>query len=132
MGEKTCLFGGTGDEGGKQDQHPSCSPDGQIITWARETTGYAGSHDIYKILVDDFLNELPHRKQTIIDLPPYDETMPVWAPSGSQIAFASNRPWFGSTDYEIYAIMPNGNGLTNLTDNLYDDDEPNWGPGALP
>jgi len=66
-----------------------------------------------------------------------DETMPVWSPSNSQIAFASNKVWppgSSANDYEIWRIdSTTGSGDEAVTENDgVDDIEPAWGPATLP
>lgn len=55
---------------------------------------------------------------------------PAWSPDGSQIAFASNRQGDG-TDFDIYAMNPDGSGVVNLTNTnagLTGDRGPAWSP----
>jgi len=47
--------------------------------------------------------------------------------SNGKIAFASNR----DGDYEIYLIDSDGTGLTQLTNNDYDDTQPSWSNDGL-
>ena len=44
--------------------------------------------------------------------------------SNGRIAFASDR----DGEFEIFSILPDGNGLLKLTDNAVDDDDPSWSP----
>ena len=66
---------------------------------------------------------------------------PTWSPDGMKIAFDSNRtsdgtessdcpdgsdPPTGNCDYEIWAMNADGSGLQQLTNNAYDDTDPDW------
>lgn len=51
----------------------------------------------------------------------YNEN-PVWSPDGSLIAFWSDR----TGNHEIFYIRPDGTGLTNLTNNPAEDENPTW------
>jgi hypothetical protein len=124
VGTPTCWFHGASD--GRHDVHPSCDSTGTYIAWARESSYGAGSYDIWKM-------ESGGSNAQAIQAGADDETMPAWSPSGTQIAFAWNRTWMGSDDYEIWIInADNGGGDTNVTDNTDEDDEPSWGPATLP
>jgi TolB protein len=52
--------------------------------------------------------------------------MPFWSPVGAKIAFTN----YGITgnDREIYIVEPDGSGLVNLTNNIYDDSVLGWSP----
>jgi Tol biopolymer transport system component len=53
-----------------------------------------------------------------------DNRGPTFSPDGAWIAFTSIR----DGDNEIYAIRPDGTGLTQLTTNTRPDWQPRWGP----
>ena len=132
-----CELVGT-DDGGLVDEYPSCNPAGTEIAWARETGYKSGTTQIFKISVSDFLED-PFDPSDIVQLtfPIHNNnaTMPTWSPSGSQIAFATNRYQHNDPtdlDYDIWVINSTGTANdTPLTDNSDEDDEPNWGPGIL-
>jgi Tol biopolymer transport system component/L-ascorbate metabolism protein UlaG (beta-lactamase superfamily) len=53
-----------------------------------------------------------------------DDTLPVWSPDGSQIAFSSKR----DGDWEIYVMDADGKDLRRLTHNPDIDMKPSWSP----
>src|SRR5918992_4356015 len=59
---------------------------------------------------------------------PADDSGPAWspfdvaAPDGQRLAFESNR----DGDYEIYAMRPDGSGVTRVTSNSATDANPAW------
>lgn len=68
-----------------------------------------------------------------------DETDPVWSPGDSQLAFASNREFNITTDYDIWVVnsfeLDDPNNLPqNLTNTAGDipDNYPDWGAQHLP
>lgn len=126
VGSPSCYFSGLGDRG---DAYPSCDSTGTYIAWARETDdpNYAGNHEIWTTETADIEGEA-----AAIQTGVYDATMPVWSPDDTTIAFAWNRIWMGSSDYEIWLIASDtGGNDTNVTDNTDEDDEPAWGPVVL-
>lgn len=127
---KECYFSGYGDP--RADIHPACDSNGRTVAWARENADsqYSGNHEIWTMDLDD---DDPESTATRILSTINDATMPVWSPGDGQIAFAWNRLWMGSSDYEIWKINSNGTGgQLPVTDNLDDDDAPSWGPAVLP
>jgi TolB protein len=55
---------------------------------------------------------------------PSGDTLPVWSPDGTKIAFQSLR----DHNYEIYVMNADGSGQTNLTNHPGKDLEPSWSP----
>jgi Tol biopolymer transport system component len=121
-----CWYLGT--EDGLHDEHPSCDSEGLFITWAHENsdTQYSGTHDIWKMDYDG---------ENAVQLTIYtadDETMPVWNPGDTMIAYTKDHFYGTDNDYEIYIMNTDGLLLKQLTDNAYEDDEPGWGAGTSP
>jgi Tol biopolymer transport system component len=52
------------------------------------------------------------------------DNFPAWSPRGDRIAFTG----FGSGDFEIYTIRPDGTGLRQLTHTHGNDSHPVWSP----
>ena len=116
VGDDDCRYGGFGD---RKDEHPSCDSEGLFITWARESTAYEGRHDIWIMDADDGANA------ERIALSSFDETMPVWKPGGTDIAYTKKQD---NEYYEIYRMQDDGSGQGELTNNDYDDIAPSWAP----
>jgi len=130
VGSETCWFSGIDDA--KVDAHPDCDSTGTYVAWARESEDYAGTHDIWRMPTSGDEEDAESIKDG-----QHDETMPVWSPSNSQIAFAWNRLWpagSSANDYEIWRIdSTTGTGEQAVTSNDgVDDIEPAWGPASLP
>jgi Tol biopolymer transport system component len=98
--------------------YPRWSPDGNVLAFQadRSDEGPLDATDIY--LVD-----LGTSEETNLTADPFStDAWPSWSPDGERIAFASNR----DGDYEIYTMDRNGENVTQLTDNTFDDDVPAW------
>jgi hypothetical protein len=54
-----------------------------------------------------------------------EDLTPAWSPSGSLIAFASDR---GFGDFDIYRTDPAGGSLLTLNDDSVEDASPSWAP----
>jgi hypothetical protein len=64
---------------------------------------------------------------TVTDVTPdfFDELRPSWSPDGSRIIFGTAR----AGELDIYAVVPDGSGLTNLTSGIaVRAVEPDWSP----
>jgi len=53
---------------------------------------------------------------------------PQWSPDGVHLAFAADPHEGPGSQSDIYAIQPDGTGLTNLTNDPREDERPMWSP----
>lgn len=80
------------------DRHPSWSPDGQHIAFAR-------NDDIW-VIGSDGSNPTNLTGSSALD------AGPSWSPDGSKIAFMSTRG--SNSNYELHVMAPDGTGITRL------------------
>ena len=97
---------------------PDWSPDSEQIAFTRAPVGEFENDKFDNLEI--FLMEIgsdhdPRLRRLTNDNE--DDSSPAWSPDGTMIAFTSNR----DGNYEIYVMKPNGNKLTNLTNNPADD-----------
>jgi TolB protein len=95
---------------------PAFSPDGKRIAFAATAEG-ASSQDIYVINVD---GTNLRRVTTHPDI----DTTPTWSPSGTQIAFTSNR----TGRPQIYIMNADGGGVQRLDIPDGEADRATWAP----
>ena len=88
---------------------PVFSPDGTKIAWD-------GDHDIWTMNADG-------SGQLDVTNDPATDTSPSWSPDGTRIVFDSDR----SGTREIYSMLPDGTGVTQLTTDGLNTD-PDWSP----
>jgi len=93
---------------------PAWSPDGKEIAFLSEE-GNVHSN-IYIVDVDGT------NIRNLTDTTDYLNENPAWSPDGTMIAFWSDR----EGNHEIYSIRLDGTGLTNLTNNPAEDENPSW------
>jgi len=128
LGAPTCYF--LNDE--TANQYPSCTAGGTKIAFAQsDGMDEERPHDICTMNFDGsnlvcFTNEEDDPDNLY-----YDDTRPSWSPSGTVIAFASDRVSGGGSDYEIWVMNADGSGLTQRTTNSVPDDDPDYGAGRL-
>jgi TolB protein len=93
--------------------------------WAPEGERFAvevsfgGNHDIVVV------NTTTRTGVRLTDDPAAD-TSPTWSPDGSTIAFATGRWGTGVGHTEIATISPEGLDLRRVTDDCWDDFDPDW------
>jgi TolB protein len=109
--------GGMGSEEG-----PSWSPDGTHLAFSTDARpdGFSyGGPNIWTMRDDG-----TERTQLTNDA---RSEQPAWAPDGSEIAYVSTGP----DNRDIYALNPDGTGVTNLTRTPnVDENGPDWSPDA--
>src|SRR3989475_8856806 len=103
------------------DAGPTWSHDGTKIAFERGYFTIAGQ--IY-VLDADSCHECIGTGPTNLSQSASSNLGPAWSPDGTKIVFASSR----DGNYELYAINPDGTGVTRLTSNTVSDTEPNWQP----
>ncbi|MBA3322780.1 MAG: ScyD/ScyE family protein, partial [Pyrinomonadaceae bacterium] len=114
-----------------EDISPTWSPlltDQQIAF----VSNRGGDDDVY-VMNADGTNPIDFTSQDrsgdgIADDNGADDIDPAWAPSGTILAFASNRD---GNRFEIYRLATNGTLQLRLTNNSFDDVAPSWPPGQI-
>jgi Tol biopolymer transport system component len=113
------------------DRDPAWSPDGSKIAFVSNRDApvdatYANSYDIYVTNADGTGEPIRITNQ------PGNESDPNWSPDGSKLLYVStaDTPAFPNPggDAEIYAMNPDGTGVSRLTDNTAFDSTPDWSP----
>lgn len=56
---------------------------------------------------------------------PNDDSVPVWSPDGTKIAFQSMR---NGVNYQVYVMNADGTGQVNLSNSTANDIQPSWSP----
>jgi WD40-like Beta Propeller Repeat len=123
------CYGHDSEENALNDDYPACNALGTRLAWSRARESYAG-YEIYVMDCDgtdcDFDNRTPLTNDYY-----YNNTRPSFAPSGTYIAFASDRPVPGSEesadDMEIWTMESDGVNKVARTDNSAEDDDPDYG-----
>lgn len=94
------------------DTYPSISPDGRLLLWRRivaeDDPDSAGNSEIF------IANRDGSEARNLTSHPAFDG-YPAWLPSGEGIVFASNRGGAFRSDFHVYAMRPDGSGVTRLT-----------------
>lgn len=93
---------------------PAWSPDGMAIAFLGDVSDV--SSNIYLVNADG-----TNTRRLTDEAVSHNEN-PVWSPDGSMIAFWSNR----TGNSEIFVMRLDGTGLTNLTGNPAEDQNPSW------
>jgi len=99
-----------------EDTEPAWSPDGSQIVFTSRRGGFP---HVWMMSA----NGTAQRK-----LLKSTGWSPAWSPDGQTIAYVNDT---GGSDDDIYIVGVNGNGATQLTDNVgIDDDSPTWSPDS--
>ena len=102
---------------------PTWSPDGGRIAYV--STQNDGQQDIYVVTVSPLG---PTSEPLRLTQHGSDDYKPAWSRDGSSIAFISDR----SGNADVYTIVPDGSGLTKITQNAVNELSVKWGPdGSL-
>lgn len=105
------------------DSVPDWSPDGRKIVYASTS---AGNWDIYLMDVAEVIQDPETAQIRRLTDHEGEDSLPVWSPDGSQIAFASDR----DGDMEIFLMRADGTNLRQLTDNTSIESKPSWSPNG--
>ncbi|BCW96249.1 MAG: DPP IV N-terminal domain-containing protein [Fimbriimonadales bacterium] len=98
--------------GGTVSGRPAWSPAGNLIA-------YEQNNDIW-------VYNLSNSTATNLTAGNGNNMMPCWSPSGTQIAFASDR----GGNWDIWVMNANGTGVTQLTSDPLDEFRPVWSPNG--
>ncbi len=126
-GEPTLLLKGNDDKPMLAGD-PSWSPTGDMVVFSSDRREGKGTAL--------WLINVATKKLTRLTVPRpgawfVRDRFPTWSPDGKRIAFASNRHVASGDqagDYDIYAINPDGSGLTRLTDDPGVASDPTYSP----
>jgi TolB protein len=94
----------------EEDAMPTFTSDGQHIvfdrfTWANSVT----TEGVYVMNLDGTGITKPYEKTGLVSFQPLAV--------GDRIVFSTNADYPGTDEFELYSIMPDGSGLTRLTNN---------------
>jgi Tol biopolymer transport system component len=110
----------------RHSEQPSWSPNSSQIAYAGtfNSCSQSGGSDIWVMNADGT------GKRNLIGDSHTRDVQPSWSPDGTRIAFVSDRERT-DTAYEIWTVSPAGGGLTRLTNDNSQDQDPDWGPRAM-
>ena len=115
------------------DVFPTWSPDGERIAFSSTATGFSpnlpSQSAIFVIDADGKNRRRLTNTEVGLDnpVPYYNDTVPIWSPDGTKIAFLSDR----RNGYrEVFLMNPDGTGITRVTFNKAHHWNPGWTPDA--
>lgn len=98
------------------DTYPSISPDGRYLLW-RGVTPQGGQSESGRNSEVFIANRDGSEPRNITNHPAFDG-YPAWLPGGEGVVFASNRDAESRFDFNLYAMRPDGSGVTRLTETV--------------
>lgn len=116
----------TGSTDAYNDKQPSCNPASTVVSFSRERVGqYFDGIGIWtRVLSTGVETEITDCGE---GNGVYSVCFnPTWSPAGTYLAFSHDDAFVGNPG-EIFKIVTDSTGLTQLTDNGDDDVQPDWG-----
>lgn len=114
-------------QNGTLDIDPAWSPDGTQIAFAHESTPGSGETHIAVVNADGSgLTVFDQRIGAFCKVLTPIGVEPAWSPDGKEIAFA--RLCSGDTDFDIFALTPDGSSERRVFRSGVLDTEPTWSP----
>jgi Tol biopolymer transport system component len=105
-----------------EDRFPSWSPNGTKIAWGKESSPDAFDADIWKMNADG-------SGKVRLTFSAGHDGAPAWSPNGKKIAFIRE----GRIDTDVWQMnSSDGSQKTNITNNDFDESDPDWQPKPAP
>lgn len=98
------------------DTYPSISPDGRYLLW-RGVTPEGGQSESGRNSEVFIANRDGSERRNITNHSSFDG-YPAWLPSSEWVVFASNRDAKSRFDLNLYAMRPDGSGVTRLSESV--------------